>query len=242
MNPRNPLVVSSSNAGDRRLVRRRIGRVAAAGSNRGGQPQPSAVAAQDGGNGCSLEWRFRPGAEANPFAAAWTGRVSAPTSSGLAADVARPSTARLGGDVAPHPVAAGCLGLVERTVRARQRARRFFAGQVRGNADRRRHAERAVVEADRCNFQPGANPFGGGKRALRIDVSEQQHVLLAAPARNRVTAANHRGANAGDGAQGFVAGGVPMGVVHTLEMIDVEDCNGYRLCFGTDLNEGDPKP
>ena len=61
---------------------------------------------------------------------------------------------------------------------------------------------------------------------LHVRLGEDQHELLAAVPANHVGRPKVRGDGLGDTPQDVVAGGMPVGVIDGLEVVDVDECDG----------------
>jgi hypothetical protein len=74
----------------------------------------------------------------------------------------------------------------------------------------------------------GADLLGDDGGVFGAGVGEQDEEFLAAVAPGEVAVAHARGERAGDGGQDVVAGAVSVGVVDSLEVIEVEQDGGER--------------
>ena len=132
-----------------------------------------------------------------------------------------------------HLIASATLRQIQRAVgRREQRLQISAAGLCGRDANRKRHTDRAFTTLANCQPVRGHGFAQSISELLRLDhrrVRKKQHEFVAGVAANDVVASDCVAQQAGDRAQHVVALQVPEGIVHRLEVIDVDDGQCHRL-------------
>ena len=123
-----------------------------------------------------------------------------------------------------HPIAARALGDVQRLVGDLEEATaRLGVLGVSRHADRALHLELAELGLEDRLAQLLAHALGELQRALGVGLLAEHAELLTAEARHAVGVALHAEQDRAELLDDHVARRVPVGVVHLLEVIDVEE-------------------
>src|SRR5690606_9561870 len=129
------------------------------------------------------------------------------------------SGARLLGNT--DTVAARALGCIQGRVGALQHLLRSTAVEI-GDADTDRHRNRTGLGRGRGLLQAPAHPLGKLKRVVDRCIRQQRNELLATEPPGLVVASQVLTDDVGHALQHRIADGMTPGVIHLLEVVDVE--------------------
>src|ERR1044072_2094652 len=131
------------------------------------------------------------------------------------------------------------FGLIHRGIRLSQQRLDLLADdRKRRRSEARRDIQRTVITANGLRGDGGSELLGDGESPFPVDMRQDDGKFLASDTPEQIAGAKGRLANRGNRLENRISRGMPIGIVHLLEMVDIEgDAGQVMLVTQSERNQ-----